>query len=148
MPFLRRGDASIGHHTPLITLFTCSSSRATTLINNATGIGSPENIFCRAELTSYHRTSLTAVQALGLFGIIRQPQASPHQHIGQYTRSAASILGDFQSTGCNASIGMLPVYWSSTASNRRCLIFSTAQCCQYTGCQYTGRQYTSFILPV
>ena len=41
LPFLPRDDASIGHHTPSITLFTCSSSRATTLINNATGLGSP-----------------------------------------------------------------------------------------------------------
>ena len=41
MPFLRRDDASIWHHTRSTTLFTCSSFRATTLLNNATGLGSP-----------------------------------------------------------------------------------------------------------
>ena len=42
------------------------------LLSRSSGRGyrSPvKNIFCRAELTSYHRTSLTAVQALGLSGI-------------------------------------------------------------------------------
>ena len=41
MAFLRREDASIEHHTPSIILFICSASRATTPLNNATGLGSP-----------------------------------------------------------------------------------------------------------
>ena len=98
LPFLRRDDASIGHHTPLITLFTWSSSRATTLINDTRRAKHEINIVCRAELTSYHRTSPTAVQALGLSGIVHQPQAKStstrcmRPYFSAWKVSTASVL--------------------------------------------------------
>ena len=80
LPFPRRDDASIGHHTPFDTSVHLLLSTSNNADNHRHRVRVPSKMFCRAELTSYHRTSLTSVQAIGLSGIKHKPQSTSTGH--------------------------------------------------------------------
>ena len=93
LDFPPQDDASIGHHTPSITLFACSSSRAKTLIKDPTGL---------AQVTHYPETRVSPgghLHRAWSFGI------RPGRHAHEPGSSSASCC-------CNGSVGKIETHVS------------------------------------
>ena len=63
-----------------ITLFTCSFSRATILINNATGLGSPVKYLLQRGAHIISQNQPNSGSGTWPLWYQHQPQANPHQH--------------------------------------------------------------------